>query len=119
MPNGDRTAWAVCVSTTEEPSPSAAGKPAQRSRVDYKEVLSEEDFRVFADLRALRKELAEQEGVPPYAVFNNEQLAAIVTRCVRTNAELRTVPGVGPGRVDKYGPAFLARLAELAPTKES
>ena len=44
-------------------------------RIDYKEVLSAPEFERFARLRLLRKELAEKEGVPAYAIFTNEQLA--------------------------------------------
>jgi superfamily II DNA helicase RecQ len=34
-------------------------------RTDYREVLSEPDFAVFARLRILRKQVAEAEAVPP------------------------------------------------------
>jgi hypothetical protein len=47
--------------------------------VDYKEVLNEADFAVFSRLRDLRKVIAEKEAVPAYAIFTNEQLAAMVT----------------------------------------
>jgi hypothetical protein len=47
--------------------------------VDYKEVMNEADFAVFSRLRDLRKVIAEKEAVPAYAIFTNEQLAAMVT----------------------------------------
>lgn len=62
---------------------------------------------MFARLRALRKTLAEQEGVPAYALFTNEQLAGMVQRRVRTVGDLREIDGVGEARVEKYGGAFL------------
>ena len=79
---GANSAWALCVSF----DPSGEGRPpaGKRGKVDYKEVLSEEDFTVFARLRSLRKELADREGAPAYALFTNEQLAAMVQRRVRT-----------------------------------
>jgi len=116
--NGDRTAWVVCVSYSEGPSSEVAPSASKRERIDYKEVLSEPQFRVFAKLRELRKQLAERDGVPPYALFNNEQLAAMVTRGVRSKAQLGAINGVGPARVEKYGTEFLARMAELTPDAE-
>lgn len=73
-------------------------------------MLSEPDFVVFAKLRALRKALAEKEGVPAYALFTNEQLAEMVQRRARTLTELREIDGVGEARVEKYGKDFLGIL---------
>jgi len=78
--------------------------------VDYKEVLNEVDFAVFARLRELRKTLAEKEAVPPYAVFTNEQLAAMVTQKSDSLTALGQIEGVGASRLEKYGPAFLEFL---------
>ena len=105
---GPTSAWTVCV--TYE---STAGRPrgdspaAKRGKVDYREVLNEQDFPLYAELRGLRKELAEAEGVPLYNLFTNEQMAEMVTRRVTSAADLRQIPGVGEARVDKYGAAFL------------
>jgi superfamily II DNA helicase RecQ len=82
--------------------------------VDYKEVLSAEDFAVFAKLRDLRKEMAEKEGVPPYAVFTNEQLAAMVTTKADTQAALAKIDGIGSARIEKYAAAFLEALKTVA-----
>ena len=78
--DGANSAWALCVSF----EPAGEGRPqsGKRGKIDYREVLNEQDFAVFARLRALRKELAEAEGVPPYALFTNEQLAAMIQRRV-------------------------------------
>ena len=73
--------WAICVTWLQgdgampKPSNSTSRKP----KVDYKEVLSEDEFRLFSQLRDLRKTLAEQEGTPVYNIFTNEQLAAMVS----------------------------------------
>lgn len=101
--------WAICISYDDRQDD---GAPVKRAKIDYKEVLSEPDFAVFARLRVLRKEIAEREGVPPYALFTNEQLATMVTQRVRTPDELGTISGVGPSRVEKYGAAFLIALGE-------
>lgn len=106
--------WAVCV----EYLPAAVsdgrngGAGTGRPKVDYREVLSEADFAVFSRLRELRKQVAEQEAVPVYAVFTNEQMAAMVTGKADSLAALGRIDGVGEARVQKYGAAFLAVLKE-------
>jgi superfamily II DNA helicase RecQ len=101
------------------PPPDALKAPERRSgarsasgggRVDYKEILSEQDFALYADLRAWRKATAEREGVPVYAVFTDDQLAEIVRRRVTTLAALGKIEGVGPARLERYGAVLLARL---------
>ena len=99
--------WALCV--TYEDSGSA-GKPTRKGPVDYRELLSASDFAVFAQLRDLRKELSQREGVPPYALFTNEQLATMVRQRLRSAEALTALTGVGAKRVEKYGAAFLEVL---------
>lgn len=90
-------------------------KDTQRPKVDYKEVLSPEDFAAYGRLREVRKQLANAEGVPVYAVFTNEQLAAMVQAKVTSAIALGRLEGVGEARVKKYGEAFLKALAGAAP----
>lgn len=118
--------WAFCVTVAPGagPLPDALKTPEHRSgsrgngaasaRVDYKQVLSEADFAVFADLRAWRKEAAEQDGVPVYAVFTNEQLAEMARQRVGAIADLGAIDGIGPARLDRYGAAVLERLQAIA-----
>ncbi len=110
--DGPNSAWAICVTYVQQSSRAQTGK---RGKIDYREVLSEPDFAVFAKLRALRKTLAEKEGVPAYALFTNEQLAEMVRRHVRTLSALREIDGVGEARVEKYGEDFLALLRADGP----
>jgi DNA helicase-2/ATP-dependent DNA helicase PcrA len=65
-------------------------------------------------LREWRLARARAEEVPAYVVFNDRTLAELVLRTPRTLAELATVPGIGPAKLERYGPELLARLAELA-----
>jgi hypothetical protein len=108
--------WALCVQVASGPGPlpaslkrpSSAG-PAE-PRIDYKTLLSDSEFKRFAALRALRKTLAERDGVPLYGVFTNEQLAAMARLPAATLADLQGIEGVGPVRVQRYeGPARGAR----------
>ena len=96
--DGANSIWAICVSYLSDANrPLAAG--AKRPKVDYREVLSDADFAVFAKLRNLRKELAEREGIPAYALFTNEQLAEMVRRRVSSLAAMKEVEGVAGARL--------------------
>ncbi len=107
--DGPRSAWAICVAYVDGPEPGSKAA-SKKGRVDYREVLPPEQFQVFARLRELRKKLAEREGVPPYALFTNEQLAEMVRRRAASLAALGAIDGVGPARLEKYGAAFLEVL---------
>lgn len=117
VPDGTRSAWAVCVAYVDG-SPVAAASDAadpsgKRGRPDYREILPAAEFQVFARLRDLRKQIAEQDGVPPYAVFTNEQLADMVRRSVRSAADLARIEGIGPARIEKYAVRFLEILCAV------
>ena len=71
--DGANSLWSICVSYVEGDERPAINK--RQKKIDYREVLPETEFAVFAKLRALRKELADQEGVPIYS-----------TPCSRTNS---------------------------------
>lgn len=104
--NGHNSFWAIAVTyvDSEKPLPASAKRSA---RIDYKEVLSPEDFDIYVQLRDLRASISEQEGIPAYAIFNNEQLSQIVLQKISSKTELRALDGIGEGKVSKYGEAFL------------
>jgi superfamily II DNA helicase RecQ len=103
--------WALCVEYLESAGPRERGAAGQHRRVDYKEVLSGEDFSVFSALRDMRRVAAEAEGVPMYAVFTNEQLAKIAQQRPTSRAELEKVDGIGSSRGEKYGDRVLEIVA--------
>lgn len=102
--------WSLCVAYLEK---NTADPSKRKPGVDYREVLNPTDFDVFSELRRLRKQIAEQQQIPPYTVFSNEQLAAMVTGRMRSTTDLRTIDGVGQARCERYGETFLKMLAEL------
>jgi superfamily II DNA helicase RecQ len=112
--DGEHSFWAICISYQEGGDSTAL---VRRSKIDYKKVLSAEDFALFAKLRELRKTLAQQQGVPAYALFTNEQLAEMAKRRVSSAAALDEIDGVGQSRVDKYGSAFLSAIEVYAKTQ--
>lgn len=68
--------------------------------------------RCFEKLRQLRKQLAEQEGIPPYLIFHDSVLKEMC-RVLPTNyTELQQIKGIGERRLKKYATFFLAILRE-------
>jgi DNA helicase II / ATP-dependent DNA helicase PcrA len=65
-------------------------------------------------LREWRLARARADEVPAYVVFNDRTLAELVARTPRTLAELATVPGIGPAKLERYGAELLAQLADVA-----
>ncbi len=64
-------------------------------------------------LRACRKELAEQKGVPPYVIFHDTTLFDMLERRPQTLEELAEVNGVGAAKLEKYGELFLQAIREI------
>ena len=105
--------WAYCVQV----APGGSTSPAEGQKgkgIDYREVLSPEAFALFAKLRDWRKQRAEKDGCPPFAVLSNEQLADIARGNIATLAELGSINGIGTARLEKYGTEILAALADHA-----
>ena len=73
------------------------------------------DEALFERLRALRRRLADEQGVPAYVVFPDATLAAMAALRPATPEALRAVSGVGPVKLARYGAAFLAALSAADP----
>jgi len=69
---------------------------------------------IFDALRAERLRLAKQQGVPPYVIFHDTTLKAIAMARPSTMDEMLVLPGIGQGKLERYGEAFLAVLAQQA-----
>jgi superfamily II DNA helicase RecQ len=111
---GANSFWAICVDyLSHAPGQTPSSTNLSRSRVDYKAILSTEEFTVYSRLRDLRKELAQSEAVPVYALFTNEQLAMMVQRRCRSKNDLSQIEGIGEGKIDKYGERMLPLLQTL------
>ncbi|MEX2543110.1 MAG: DNA helicase RecQ [Trueperaceae bacterium] len=65
---------------------------------------------LFEELRRVRTELAQAQGVPPYVIFHDATLREMVARLPASAAELALVPGVGKTKLERYGEAFLGPI---------
>ena len=103
--------WTFCVryvsSGVDARSNQGKGVVPVQRKVDYKEVLTEEEFECFSALRAIRKNLAVEEGIPAFAVFTDAELASFSKLNELSEASLTKVDGVGKQRVKNYGAKML------------
>lgn len=67
----------------------------------------EEDVSLFEELRKLRKELAEQEIIPPYIVMSDKVLHQLSTVRPTTLEEFGKINGIGEYKKKKYGEKFV------------
>jgi len=118
--NGTGSAWAVRVTIAggDGPLPDCVKAESNRTRpmgskVDYRDVLSPEDFAIYAALREWRKEQAAAMGVPVFAVLGNEQLATVVTSRATTLVALRAIDGIGDAKIEKFGDVLINRLRTI------
>ncbi|HEV2126016.1 MAG TPA: RecQ family ATP-dependent DNA helicase, partial [Chloroflexota bacterium] len=69
---------------------------------------------LFQQLRALRKRLADERGVPPYVIFHDSTLRQMAAVQPQSEAELGRVHGVGEKKLVDFGKAFLEVVAAHA-----
>ena len=74
--------------------------------------VAESDRALFQALRQKRLELARAQNVPPYVIFHDKTLIELAGARPKSRREMADVPGVGESKLDRYGPAFLAVIAE-------
>lgn len=90
-----------------------ATSPGQNDRADVWNTLTADEKDMYAKLRDLRNQIAQDEHVKPFVVFTNEQLGEMEKRRVTTAAALKDIKDVGKSRMDKYAGRVLPFLVEL------
>jgi superfamily II DNA helicase RecQ len=103
--------WTVLVEYRSTSQTEPVRKTEKRIEESYKELLTESDWPLFNVLREWRAERCKEEGIPPYIICNNTQLAKItVTRPTSLNA-LHGIEGIGKSKLEKYGKEMLHIIA--------
>jgi len=75
----------------------------RRGAIECDEVL-------FARLRALRRQLADERGVPAYIIFSDVSLREMAREYPTNSTEFRRVPGVGEQKLKDFGETFLTEI---------
>jgi ATP-dependent DNA helicase RecQ len=71
------------------------------------------DDPLFEALRACRRDLAREAGVPPYVIFHDSSLRDMAEKRPRNDDDLSHVSGVGVRKREAYGRAFLDVIARF------
>lgn len=86
-------------------------------RSSAKTLLSHYDRQLFAKLRKLRKSIADEEGIPPYVVFNDATLQEMAEQMPTTARDMLSVNGVGQRKLERFGSPFLHLIREHIDTE--
>ncbi|PWB33471.1 DNA helicase RecQ [Pseudomonas sp. SDI] len=82
---------------------SSSGSPASQ-------LVRGEEREQWDALRALRRKLAEEHGVPPYVIFPDSTLLEMLRSQPSSLSDMASVSGVGARKLERYGQAFLEVL---------
>lgn len=95
---------------------SKAVQAPKRREETWRQYVSEADVPLFNSLRDWRLERSKQDGVPPYVICTNRQLAAIVAGRAQSLAKLGEIEGFGQAKLERYGADVLAVLGRQPPS---
>ncbi|HRD81058.1 MAG TPA: HRDC domain-containing protein [Saprospiraceae bacterium] len=99
--------WHVCVEYLDEAYPAGS-----REKVDYKKVLDDDSFARFARFKEIRKAIAQEESVPAYAIFTDEELAGMAKVSPLDAAEMRKIKGISDKKIEKYAKRFIQSMPD-------
>jgi ATP-dependent DNA helicase RecQ len=87
-------------------------KPAKSGREARKQPVSGQDQSLWEALRAKRREIADAQDVPPYIIFHDATLMAMLEARPATLRQMAKLPGIGERKLSQYGEQFLAVIRE-------
>ena len=87
-------------------------KPVRTRKGTSKPVTTSAGNALFESLRKLRKQLADEAGMPPYIIFNDASLWDMAERQPKTLQEFSTIVGVGQAKLTRYGGQFVELIRQ-------
>jgi ATP-dependent DNA helicase RecQ len=96
--------------TVARPARGAPSRPARPAVPPSLGRTSDEDL--FETLRALRRTMAEERGIPPYLIFSDASLREMARERPTTKEAFLQIKGVGLRKLQELGPRFLACIRE-------
>ena len=83
-----------------------------RGRKGINADISDADLPLWQALKACRKRLADEHGVPPYVVFHDATLRDMLEQRPTSASEMLAISGVGDSKLERFGADFLEVLAD-------
>ncbi|UZR29980.1 DNA helicase RecQ [Methylococcus mesophilus] len=90
---------------------AASGRDTRRGAIRFSDP---QDENLFQALRGLRRQLADEQSVPPYVILHDAVLTEMVQRRPETHVQLARIPGIGERKLELYGDEFLELIREHA-----
>ena len=103
----------VEITTLVKPVQNREKRPAKTADAP---ILTAEEEELFQHLRALRKRIADEQGVPPYVVFPDSSLHAMAQQRPQSEAQFARIPGVGSRKLAAYFTTFTDEIREYCMT---
>ncbi|QGX39184.1 DNA helicase RecQ [Permianibacter aggregans] len=92
---------------------TTAEKRAAKAKARSKHFIDSADQPLWEALRAKRRELADEHDVPPYVIFHDATLLAMLERKPQSMREMAEISGIGQHKLESYGEAFLEVIWEF------
>ena len=84
-------------------------KAQSKAKVSY---FDDYDVEMYDKLKALRANIASDNGIPPYIVFSDKTLKDLSNKQPQNKEEMLEIHGIGEVKFERYGEAFLEMLCE-------
>lgn len=94
--------------------PNDARRAPQDARKDWRSELDSDGKKIYDELRLWRGRKAKREGMPPYLILNNRELAELAMRRPISITKLREINGIGEAKSARWGEEILSLLSKLA-----
>ncbi len=103
---------AVEVALRSKPKPVEEEKVSKSPEeiIPEKIDLQPDDARLYQHLRNLRKLIADEMGVPPYAIFPDTSLRGMAQERPQTKEQFVHIPGVGKSKLEAYFTPFTEEI---------
>ena len=101
---GEQSYWSFCVNYLIT---SSSFETEKKEKIDYKNVLTEEQFKIFSKLRSCRKIISEKEGYPAYSVFTDAELSLMSQTENLLPESIVKIEGIGKKRMERFGVLLL------------
>src|SRR5688572_33305493 len=69
--------------------------------------LDADERALFERLRTVRRDIADEHGMPAFMVFSDKTLRAMAKARPRSKDDMLRVKGVGPAKLESFGERFL------------
>jgi len=79
----------------------------RRTSKDWRSDLDEVDAKLYDEIRAWRGRRAREEGMPPFLILCNKEVAGIAANRPGSLTGLREIQGVGSAKVERWGTEIL------------